>query len=101
MQNIYVCTPAPCFAIQVPAGTSYNDLRIAAQTPDDIVLYARRDVPPDKLNFDFSAVTGPNDPEIVVTGATNPSLTAGTWWFAVYSNERRSDITGIQAELHR
>lgn len=102
MQNIYVHDTSPLlFAIQVPAGTSYNDLRIAAQTPDDIVLYARRDVPPDKLNFDFSAVTGPNDPEIVVTGATNPSLTAGTWWFAVYSNEYRSDITDIRAELHR
>jgi len=102
MQNIYVYDTSPLlFAIQVPAGTSYNDLRIAAQTPDDIVLYLRRDAPPDKLNFDFSAVTGPNDPEIVVTGATNPSLAAGTWWFAVYSNERRSDITDIRAELHR
>lgn len=101
MQNIYVRDNSPLlFAMQVPAGISYSDLRVAVQTPDDVALYLRRDAPPDKVNFDFSAVTGPNDPEIVVTGATNPSLTAGTWWFAVYSNGGRSDITDIRAELH-
>lgn len=99
MQNIYVYDADPLvFAIQVPAGTRYSNLRITAQTPDDIALYVRRDIPPDKYTFDFSA-GGTNAPEVMVTGATNPSLTAGTWWFAVYSNNQRSSITQLRAEL--
>jgi len=101
MQNIYVYDTDPLyFAIQAPAGVSYSDLRITAQTSDDIVLYVRRDTPPDKYTFDFSATTtAGNNPEIVVTGATTPPLTAGTWWFAVYSNDQRSNITQLRAEL--
>lgn len=99
MQNIYVYNADPLvFAIQVPAGTSYSNLRITAQTPDDIVLYVRRDIPPDKYTFDFSAGVA-NGPEVVVTNTTTPSLTAGTWWFAVYSNDLRSNITQLRAEL--
>ena len=99
MQNFYVYDPDPLvFAIQVPAGALYRDLRIAVQTPDDVVLYVRRDNAPDKLNFDFSAGVA-NGPEIIVTPATTPALTAGTWWFAVYSNNGRSNITEIRAEL--
>ena len=101
LQNIYVYDNQPLyFAIQAPAGSSYSDLRITAQTSDDVVLYVRKDTAPDKINFDFSSSTGSNGPEVVVNSTTTPALTAGTWWFAVYSNERRSDITEIRAELH-
>ncbi|NJN48056.1 MAG: hypothetical protein HC808_18035 [Candidatus Competibacteraceae bacterium] len=101
MQNIYVYDTQPLvFAIQVPLGTNYNDLRITAVTPDDVVLYVRKDVAPDKLTFDFTAGPGGNGPEVLVTGATSPALTAGTWWFAMYSNERRSDIIEMRAEFH-
>ena len=100
MQNIYVYDTQPLyFAIQVPAGTSYSDLRITALTQDNVDLYVRRDVAPDKLTFDFTAGPGSNGPEVLVTGTTTPALTAGTWWFAVYSNEWRSDIIEMRAEL--
>lgn len=100
LQNFSVYNNPPLhFAIEVPTNLAYSELSVTAVTQDDVVLYLRQDSPADKYNFDFSANSTGSSPSVLVNAASTPVLTPGTWWFALYSNDPRSDIVELRAEL--
>lgn len=100
LQNFPVHNNQPLhFAIEVPTNLAYSELSVTALTQDDAVLYLRQDSPPDKYNFDFSLNSASSNSTVLVNAASTPVLTPGTWWFALYSNDSRSDIVELRANL--
>lgn len=99
LQNFPVYATQPLhFAIQVPNAPAYNSLNITALSGGDATLLVRRDVPPDKYNYDISLNTLSGS-SVLINNTSTPGLASGTWWFALYSADSRSDMTELRAVL--